>query len=192
MKPPLHRRRPVLAVVGNAGELPPAVEAAAEAVGRAAVDAGFRIVTGGLGGVMAAASRGARQSPAWRDGDVLGVLPGYDRSAANPWVDVVIPSGAQLMRNVLVAATADCVAMMGGGAGTLSEAALAWQLGRPVVALRDSGGWAERLAGEAIDARRSDVVAIADDPAALVTRALELVAAGAVEAGDVGSGWKRR
>ncbi|MFN9975571.1 MAG: hypothetical protein ACK58T_37330, partial [Phycisphaerae bacterium] len=63
--------RHVLAVVGNGGAIDDAIRQAAHAVGRLAVDAGFRVVTGGLGGVMLAASEGARSSPAWREGHVV-------------------------------------------------------------------------------------------------------------------------
>lgn len=144
-------RRPVVAVVGagaraDGGPLPRALLAAAEEMGRLVVDAGARLVTGGLGGVMAAASRGARTAPGWREGRVVGILPGEDPSAANPWVDVVIPSGLGQARNALVVATAQVVVAIGGEAGTLSEVALAVKMGRPVVALRSSGGAAAHAA----------------------------------------------
>ena len=73
-----------MAVVGfaNVGS-GSAIEQAAETVGEGIIDAGHRLVTGGLGGVMAAASRGARRSKAWQDGSVVGVLPGTDPSTAN-------------------------------------------------------------------------------------------------------------
>ena len=50
-------RRELIAVVGGATATPE-VEAAAEEVGAALVRAGYSIVSGGLGGVMRAASRG--------------------------------------------------------------------------------------------------------------------------------------
>lgn len=72
-------------------------------------------------------------------------------AAANPWVDVAIPTGLDLARNMLVA-HADAIVAIGGGAGTLSELALAWQLRRLVIAYRVAG-WSGRLADERIDAR---------------------------------------
>ncbi len=185
-------RVPMLAVVGNAGRLEQAHQEQAEAIGRLAMEAGFRIVTGGLDGVMEAASKGARTSPAWREGRVLGIIPSYDRAQANPWLDVVIASGAQLMRNVLVVASADCVAVVGGGTGTLSEIALAWQLGKPVLALASAGGWGQRLAGERLDHRRQDQVERFESPEALIERAAALCAQARPEAGEIGTGWKRR
>lgn len=181
----------MLAAVGDAGALEPAVEALCVALGRRAVEAGFRVVTGGLGGVMEAVSRGARGAPRWRDGDVIGVLPGYDRRAANTSVDIVVPTGMQIGRNVIVAAMADVLVAIGGGAGTLSEIAVAWQLGKPIISLAASGGWAERLAGAGIDARRGDVVHGAASAEEAIARALDLVERGAREPGDIGSGWRR-
>jgi uncharacterized protein (TIGR00725 family) len=78
-------------------------------------------------------------------------------------------------RNVLVVRSADVVILVGGGAGTLSEAAYAWQLGKPVIALAQSGGWAERLAGGPVDERRTDEVIAARSPEDAVSRALERV-----------------
>lgn len=150
-------RRPVVAVIGN-GDAPPEVVRLAEEVGQKLVDAGFRLVTGGLGGVMEAAARGARRSQHRREGDVLGILPGTDPLAANSFTDIVIPSGLGIARNVLVVASADAVIALGGGSGTLSEMAIAWQLGRPLVAV-ELEGWSGRLAGERIDERRNEPVA---------------------------------
>ena len=117
-----------VAVVG-AGDVPDS-EVAFE-VGRLLADRGLVVVTGGLGGVMAAASRGAASA----GGVVVGLLPGLDRSAANPWVSVAIPTGLGELRNGLVVRAADVVVAVGGGHGTLSEIALALKLGRPVVGL---------------------------------------------------------
>lgn len=155
---PVPPRRYVLAVVGQGSDVGPTLEDLAQELGRRAVEAGFRVVTGGLAGVMEAVSRGARSAPCWREGDVVGVLPRYDRRDANPYVDLVIPTGMGIARNIIVVAMADVVVALGGGSGTLSEMAVAWQLGKPIIALPASGGWAERLAGESVDLRRSDVI----------------------------------
>ena len=166
------RRRPVLSVIGSAGALTPDVEAASVALGRLAVDAGFRIASGGRDGVMEAASRGAHASERYREGDVVAILPTYRREEANAYADIVIPTGLGVARNALVVAIADVVVAVHGGSGTLSELALAWQLGKPVVALRQTGGWAEELAGRTLDARRADQVIVADSAAEAVEQAL--------------------
>jgi uncharacterized protein (TIGR00725 family) len=105
--------------------------ALAEAVGAGLGDAGAVVVTGGLGGVMEAASRGARSRRAL----TLGILPGEDRTDANGWVEVAVATGLGELRNGLVVRAADAVVAIGGGHGTLSEVAFALKLGRPVVGL---------------------------------------------------------
>jgi len=87
------------------------------------------VVTGGLGGVMGAAADGA----ASEGGQVVGLLPGTDRSAAHRSVTVAIPTGLGELRNGLVVRTADAVLAIGGSWGTLSEIALAMRSGVPVV-----------------------------------------------------------
>lgn len=104
---------------------------AAEAVGRLLAEAGAVVVCGGLGGVMAAACRGA----AGVGGTAVGLLPALDRADANPWVTVALPTGLGEARNALVVRAADAVVAVGGGYGTLSEIALALRTGVPVVGL---------------------------------------------------------
>lgn len=146
-------RRPMIAVIGNAGVVPGSVcYEAARLAGRLAVDHGYRIVTGGLSGVMEAASMGAHESTRYREGDTVGILPHDDPREASQWVDVVIATGMNHARNALVA-NADAVIAIGGGAGTLSEIAFAWTLRRLIVAL-EIPGWAERLAGSPLDERQ--------------------------------------
>jgi uncharacterized protein (TIGR00725 family) len=82
---------------------------------------------------------------------VIGLLPGGDPGAANPHVDVALATGLGHVRNALVA-HADAVVAIGGGAGTLSELALAWVHDRLVIAFR-AGGWSGKLAGTRLDER---------------------------------------
>jgi uncharacterized protein (TIGR00725 family) len=119
-----------IAVVG-ASEASPDVLASAETVGATLAAAGVTVVCGGLGGVMAAACRGAKAT----GGLTVGILPGSDRSAANDWVDVAIATGLGEARNALVVASAAAVIAIGGAYGTLSEIALALRAGTPVVGL---------------------------------------------------------
>ncbi len=109
---------------------------------------------------MEAACRGARRSTNYRSGDTVAVLPGHDPAAANPYIDVALATGLGEVRNTLCAHGEGVIAI-GGGAGTLSELAYAWMLGRPIVGL-SIGGWSAELAGRAIDGRRDDVVMAAD------------------------------
>jgi uncharacterized protein (TIGR00725 family) len=83
---------------------------------------------------MEAACRGAADA----NGTTIGILPGTDRAAANPFVDVAIPTGLGEARNALVVRAADAIIAIGGGYGTLSEIALALKAGKHVVGL---GTW---------------------------------------------------
>jgi uncharacterized protein (TIGR00725 family) len=144
-------RRPVVAVIGNA-KATPAQCTLAEELGRLLVEHGCRVLTGGLGGVMEAASRGARSAANYGDGDVIGILPGDDAALANEFVDIAIPSGMGFARNVLIVRTAAAVIAVGGGAGTLSEIAHAWQADRIIVVLTGEGISGE-FGGRALDDR---------------------------------------
>lgn len=149
---PVRPMRPCIAVIGNA-RLPagdPRLDLA-EAIGRQLVDAGYRVITGGMGGVMEAAHKGAHSSANWFDGAGIGILPGSDISQANRFVDIAIPTGLDHARNVIVAQSAAVIGI-GGGAGTLSEMALAWTYGRLVIGLR-CGGASQLLAGQPVDER---------------------------------------
>ena len=106
--------------------------AEAEAVGAELARRGAVVVCGGLGGVMEAACRGARGE----GGVTLGILPGVERAAANPWVSVAVATGLGELRNGLVVRSADAVIAIAGGYGTLSEIALALKAGVRVVGLR--------------------------------------------------------
>ena len=103
----------------------------AETVGRLLAQRGAYIVCGGRGGVMAAASKGCAQA----GGTVVGMLPGDDRSDANQWVSVAIPTGLGELRNGLIVRTADAMIAVGGAYGTLSEVALGLQAGLKVYGL---------------------------------------------------------
>jgi uncharacterized protein (TIGR00725 family) len=147
---------PYIAVVG-ASEPSPEQEQAAEDIGRGLGAAGCVVITGGRGGVMAAASRGAHEAGA----TVIGILPGTDRREANEWVQIALPTGLGHMRNALVVATADAVIAVGGAFGTLSEIALALDA---------------RVGVVGYDTWAIEGLELADTPAGAVERALELAA----------------
>jgi len=141
-----------IAVVGDGDAAPGSMPwSLAEPLGTLLVAAGYRVVTGGLGGVMEAACRGAHSAGTYRPGDTVGILPGHDAGTANPYVDVAVPTGLGHGRN-LVVAHADAVVAIAGGAGTLSEMALAWIFGRLIIAFRVAG-WSGTLADRRIDPR---------------------------------------
>ncbi|MGQ4807071.1 hypothetical protein NKDENANG_00410 [Candidatus Entotheonellaceae bacterium PAL068K] len=104
----------------------------AEEVGERLAGEGFVVLTGGRGGVMEAASRGAKKG----GGLTIGVLPGTTRGEANRYVDVPIVTGLGDARNAIVARSSEILVAIAGEYGTLSEIALALKMGRPVVGLR--------------------------------------------------------
>ena len=146
-------RRKTVAVLGDAS-----VEKGSEKydlafrTGKALADAGCRIVCGGLGGVMKAVCEGAHSSTSYTEGGTIGILPSFDASRCNEYVDIVIPTGMDIIRNGLTG-NADAVIAIGGGAGTLAEMAFAWSLYRLVIAYRTVPGWAQKLADTRIDSR---------------------------------------
>ena len=82
--------------------------------------------------MMGAASRGAKEA----SGLVVGILPGLDPNAANPAVDIAIPTGMGQLRNGLVVNSAGAVIAVGGEWGTLSEIGFALKTGKPVIGWR--------------------------------------------------------
>ena len=103
----------------------------AEEVGQQLARGGAVVVTGGLGGVMRAASRGALLA----GGETIGILPGADASEANEFVRTPIATGLGVARNLVVVTASDAVIAVGGRHGTLSEIGLALRMGRHVVTL---------------------------------------------------------
>jgi uncharacterized protein (TIGR00725 family) len=155
-EPPLY-----VSVIG-AGDAGPDELADAEAVGRELARAGAIVVCGGRGGVMEAACRGA----AAEGGMSVGLLPDADRSQANPFLTVSVPTGMGELRNGLVARAGDAVIAIGGEFGTLSEIGFALKVGRPVVGL---GTWELARGGRPVEA-----IEVAAGPQDAVARALAL------------------
>lgn len=145
-----------VAVIGP-GEASDEELAAAHTIGAGLADAGVVVVTGGRGGVMAAATAGARGA----GGVTLALLPGDDRAAAVEEPTVTVPTGLGEARNVLVVRSADAIVAIGGAWGTLSEVALAIRRGTPVVGL---GTW--RLAEDLAAAGLGDPIVRAPSPEA--------------------------
>lgn len=127
----------------------------AEACGALLARNGYGVVCGGLGGVMAAASRGAAQA----GGQVIGILPGPDATAANADVTVAIVTNMGHARNAIIAHTASFLVAIAGEAGTLSEIAFGLKLGKPVYGL---GTWRIDGVRQLVDAEEL-ALALAED-----------------------------
>jgi uncharacterized protein (TIGR00725 family) len=127
------RTRPRVALIGGSRPDPAFLETAHK-VGRLLGEQGAILVCGGLGGVMEAAARGAKEA----GGMTVGILPGSDRADANRWIDVPIATGLGYARNSLVALNADAIIAVDGEYGTLSEIAYGIIYGKTVIGL---GTW---------------------------------------------------
>jgi uncharacterized protein (TIGR00725 family) len=123
--------KPVIAVIGGRRTEKSLLKEAEEA-GRLIAEKGAVLVCGGLGGVMEAASRGAKAG----GGLTVGILPQNDSKEANQFIDIPVVTGLGIGRNVIIARTADALIAVGGEYGTLSEIAFALQMGKPVVGIK--------------------------------------------------------
>ncbi len=143
----------IIAIIGdnsiNTGSLK---EQIAFSVGKVLIDNGYRIQSGGMGGIMKATSLGARSSTNYQEGDIIALIPSFDKFESNGLADIVIPTGLDINRASIVA-NADFVVAIGGGAGTLAEIASAWMLMRPIAAFSNVEGWSKKVAGTKLDGR---------------------------------------
>lgn len=125
-------RKPLISVIGGSNSAPPEALVLAEEVGFLIARADAVLVCGGLNGVMEAACKGAKRG----GGTTVGILPGPDAAAANPWVDIPVVTAMSTARNAIVVRTGDAVIAIDGSFGTLTEIAYALDLGKKVFALR--------------------------------------------------------
>ncbi len=121
-------------IIGIIGESQASDEqfSAAQEVGAQIAKRGGIIVCGGLGGVMEAACRGAKSA----HGLTIGIIPGFSRHEANPYIDIPIVTGMSHARNIIVVRTSNAIIAIGGSHGTLSEIAFALKLGIPIIGIK--------------------------------------------------------
>lgn len=146
-------RKPQVLVIGSS-EATKEEEKTAYSTGEVIGKSGALLITGGRLGVMEEASRGAKDS----GGYVLGILPSFSTQEANPYCDIVIPTGMGWTRNSINVLAGDLVVAIGGAAGTLSEIAYAWLYFKTIFAYTFSG-WSKKLASEQyLDSKRQDSI----------------------------------
>lgn len=160
---------------GGAADTDPALLGTAYELGRLIARSGWVLLNGGRDtGVMDASARGAREA----GGLTVGVLPDDHRGRASPYLDVEIVTGLGSARNNINVLSSDVVIACAGGAGTLSEMALALKARRPVIVLdADVASALSRLAGNA----GHGPLAVAGSAEEAVAAARELLRAGAGE-----------
>ena len=120
----------VIGVIGGHG-CNAKVEQLAHKIGENIAKVEAKLVCGGLSGVMEAVAKGAKSA----GGTTIGIIPGEDKAEANPYIDIVIPTGLGFARNTLVVRTADVIIALPGEYGTLSEIAFALVLKKKVINL---------------------------------------------------------
>lgn len=121
----------IIAVIG-AGSCTKEIYSIAEEAGKLIAMNGAILMTGGLGGVMEAASKGAQEE----GGITIGILPGLSKEEANRYVDIPVATGLSHARNAVIARSADALIAIAGEYGTLSEIAIALKLGKPVIGIK--------------------------------------------------------
>ena len=146
----------LIGVIG-AGQCSQDIADLAYDVGKHIAENGYSLICGGLGGVMEAASRGCND----HGGLTIGIIPQEESDQANPYVDIVIPTGMGIMRNLLIVRSAEVLIAVNGKFGTLSEIAFALQLNKPIIGLNT---WDV-----------SDNIIKADDAADAVQKAMECI-----------------
>lgn len=161
--------KPQILVIGYAADYCTAkAYSLAYEVGREIANHGAILITGGLGGVMEAASKGAHEV----GGLVVSIVPQDEKSWANKYSDVVIPTGIGLSRDFITAYSADAVIIVGGGVGTIIEACVAYLKSKLIVAIKGSGGAADKLADTYLDERELVKVIGAGGPKEAVERVM--------------------
>ncbi len=165
------KKRQILVIGNNTNGCTPKHEKIAYEVGAEIAKSDSVLITGGLGGVMAAASHGAHDA----NGLTVGIIPQDDARMANEFCDIGIPTGMGLTRDFLNALTADGVIIVGGGSGTLSEVCAAYMHKKPMVAIRNIGGSVEPYIDGFIDHRENIKIIGVDTPQEAVKKILELI-----------------
>ncbi len=161
----------ILVIGNNENGCTPESAKIAYETGMEIAKSGAVLITGGLDGVMKAASHGAKDA----GGLTVGIIPQNDASFANEYCDIVIPSGMGLARDFLNALSGDGVIIIGGGSGTLSETCAAYMYKKPIVAIKNSGGIAEKYADQYLDHRKSVLIIGVSSPKEAVKTILEKI-----------------
>ena len=165
------KMRQILIIGNNDNGCTPEIESAAYEAGKEVAKSNSVLITGGLGGVMKAASHGAKDA----NGLTIGIIPQDDSSFANEYCDIVIPSGMGLSRDFLNALSADGVIVVGGGSGTLSEICAAYMYKKPIATIKNSGGMATKYADQYLDHRENVKIIGFDSPKDAVDYILEQI-----------------
>jgi uncharacterized protein (TIGR00725 family) len=139
----------------------------AHRLGRRIAELGCVIITGACPGLPHAAVLGAHEA----GGISLGVSPAHSReehvdvfeSPLEPYTTIVFTGSGLMGREVHNIHSSDFVLFVGGRSGTLGEFCIAYDEGKLIGVLRDSGGISNDFAGIAQLVRKSTGAAIVED-----------------------------
>lgn len=166
--------------MGSAADLnyTPEIEKLAFAIGKLIAEKGGITVYGAekdYDSLSTAAARGAKSAGGLTVGVTYG--KGKDIWDKEGLTDVIVVTGIERGggREFVLVNSCDAIIIISGGSGTLTETAIAYQMNIPIVALTGTGGWADKLAGEYIDARKRLKVEAASTPEEAVTKVFDLV-----------------
>lgn len=152
------KRKFQIGVMGSAADLnySAEIEKLAFEVGKYIAESGNITVYGAekdYDSLSTAASRGAKSV----GGLTVGVTYGKGKEIwdTDGNTDVIIVTGIERGggREFVLINSCDAIVVISGGSGTLTEMAIAYQMNIPIIALKGTGGWADKLSGEYIDAR---------------------------------------
>jgi len=176
----LGRSRQILVVGSDKDHCSELAYRTAYQVGMEVAKRGAVLLTGGLGGVMEAASHGAKDGR----GFVIGIIPQDEKAEANPYCDAVVATGLGFARDFLTAYSADAIIVVEGGAGTLIEVAAAYQKKTPIVAVKGTGGIADRFVDTYLDGRKIERIIGESSPEKAVSTAFNLIESAQPKSGD--------
>ncbi len=160
----------VVSVIG-ASEIDKDIEKKTFEIGRLLAQNKFIVACGGLSGVMEAVCKGVKEE----NGLTIGIIPYEEKSAANKYVDIVIPCPFSQARNIVVILSGDACLAISGKAGTLSEICFAWIYKKPIVALSSVKGWSSKIANQKLDDRRYDKIYGVETPQEAISKLKELL-----------------
>ena len=169
----MSKKRQILVIGNNTNGCTPEHEKIAYDIGMEIAKSDSVLITGGLGGIMTAASHGAHDA----NGLSVGIIPQDDPSMANEYCDIVIPTGMGFTRDFLNALSADGVIIVGGGSGTLSEICASYMSKKPMVAIRNLESSADPYIDGYLDHRKNIKIIGVDTPKEAVAKILELITA---------------
>lgn len=135
---------PLIAILGSGGTTMAANLDLAREAGTALARRGAHVVAGGAGGVFEAACAGAQAA----GGTAVLLLGESRRPDRLPEGTLAIATGLGAARHAVMATACDGALVIEGWAPTLALVAEFAALGKPVVALRGTGGAADATAGK--------------------------------------------